>query len=631
MGTINQQDSSGAIARQKAQVARLAQGGEAMAALSICADLTRQIPDDPEVWFLMGAVNGLLPDYPEAERCCRKAVELAPGHAMLRFNLAVALLQQEKTTAAIEQFEHALRLQPVFADAWRELGNAQNMHNEPGKAIESYRKAIEIDPGSLPALLNLANTCLAENRLDDAQACFARARSMQADSVDAQSGYARVLIYKYMYEDAITSLQEALRHCPGSAGLMTLLGTVYQQHGDAAEAMKYYRQALDVDPGAADAQAGIAGMLVFQGQYDEAQRLLEPLLDVEPECVTARTTYATFARNFNAVDKGIKLAERELCDGNISNRTRTKYHFALGQLYDSKGQADKAFAQYKLGNEARDAHFDLDACRRSFDSIMEYFSAGKLECLPHAGMHATGLVFVVGMPRSGTSLAEQILASHPDVFGAGELHDISRLAASPGEHALQGHAFPHWLDKADTGMLDRLAAGYMDMLKRRAPAGARMFIDKMPTNFLFLGLISLLFPGARVVHCTRDPMDTCLSCYFKLFSGELSYAYSLEDLGQYYRLYSRLMEHWQAVLSIPVHVLNYETLVSDQENETRRLLKFCNLAWDDACLEFHKTDRTVSTASHSQVRQPMYRSSIGRWRDYEENLEPLVNALGSDT
>ena len=191
-------------------------------------------------------------------------------------------------------------------------------------------------------------------------------------------------------------------------------------------------------------------------------------------------------------------------------------------------------------------------------------------------------------------------------------------------------AKPFCLDSLTTGLLNQLADNYLEDIKKRCGGTARYSTDKMPMNFIHLGFISLLFPNAKFIHCTRNPRDTCLSCYFKLFSGELPYAYSLTDLGKFYRLYQRLMTHWKRVLTVPVYELNYEDMVLNQGTETRKLIEFCGLDWDDACLHFHKTDRTVATSSHDQVRQPMYTSSIGRWRDYEKHLEPLFTALRLD-
>ena len=236
-------------------------------------------------------------------------------------------------------------------------------------------------------------------------------------------------------------------------------------------------------------------------------------------------------------------------------------------------------------------------------------------------------MFIVGMPRSGTSLVEQIIASHPRAFGAGELNDIGRMARELPVLVNTARPYPEALDRLTPDIVDTLAGRYLGALSARAPDAARV-TDKMPFNMLWLGLIAKLFPNARVIHCRREAMDNCLSCYFQLFNQGLRFSYDLAHLGRVYRQHERLMAHWQACLPLSMLTVDYETLVADPENQTRRLIAFTGLEWDAGCLDFHRTERDVRTASVWQVRQPVYQSSVARWRAYEPWLGSLQAALG---
>jgi len=631
MSEVNQQDMVGNASQQKQTISELAQSGDIARARQLCHALCDQAPNDPEAWFLLGAINGAVSDYPEAERCCKRAIELVPEHAMLRFNLAIALLRQGKAAEAIEQFERALAIQPAFPEAYRELGNAQCMNNEPLSAVSSYNKSAELDPGSVTTFFNLGNTYLDLNRLDDAAECFQQALALQPDFVDAHSKLATVLIHQYKFDRAIAHLEEATARLPDATALLPLLAYAHHQQGNADTALEYYNKTLVIDPGSVNARSGLAGMLAFQGKYAEAGELLDQLLESNPESSVVKTTYTMFAHHFGAIEKAMEIAELELRNEDTAARTKTIYHFALAQMHEKQNDLDKAFEHYTKGNQLRGAQFNYASNEKIFSAIINYFTEDTLARLQRSHNTSSHLVFIVGMPRSGTSLAEQILASHPDVYGGGELHDINRMVGSLRQTLRLPTPYPHCLDNVSSEALTGLADQYFESMNQRSGGKAGYFTDKMPANFMHLGFISLLFPNAKIVHCTRDPRDTCLSCFFKLFSGELPYAYSLADLGKFYRLYQKLMAHWKQVLAAPIYELNYEDLVMNQETETRKLVEFCGMDWDDACLDFHKTERTIATASHDQVRQPMYARSVGRWRAYEKHLEPLITSLRLDT
>jgi hypothetical protein len=319
-----------------------------------------------------------------------------------------------------------------------------------------------------------------------------------------------------------------------------------------------------------------------------------------------------------------RLLERS---GPLPRGDEANLRFAAAELLDTSGRYDEAFAQAARGNALSAMPHDPAAVTRQFDELIEYFTPERLRCLPRAVYRREKPVFIVGMPRSGTSLLEQIVASHPAVHGAGELDFMPRvyrgtldmLGAKAGE-------YPRCLDRLTIGSADGMAQIYLEPLNALAPEAQRI-VDKMPLNFMHVGLIALLLPEARVIHCRRDPLDTCLSCYLTPFATPHPYKNDLAHLGSFYGDYRRLMAHWQAVVPLPMLEVNYEEVVADPEGQARRVIEFLGLSWDERCARAHEIRRPVGTASVQQVRAPVYRSSVQRWRNYEGRLEALKAAL----
>jgi hypothetical protein len=303
-------------------------------------------------------------------------------------------------------------------------------------------------------------------------------------------------------------------------------------------------------------------------------------------------------------------------------------YYALGTLYDAMGLFDRAFDCIRRANELSVAAFDLDAFSHFVEDSIETFSVANLPQLPHSTVTTELPIFIVGMPRSGTTLVEQIIASHPDAHGAGELshlegfvNTLDRAATSRGMPP-----YPKFLFNTQSPVLDTFASRYNDYIAALRP-GAKRVTDKHPLNFRYLGFIQLLFPKARVIHCTREPLDTCLSIYFNAFSRRNAFANDLKTLGMYYREYEKLMAHWHRTLSTPLLDISYEQLVATPETVVRQIVDFAGLPWHDACMRFFENRRAVATPSYSQVRRPIYRTSVGRAQAYAPHLRPLIQAL----
>ncbi|HYA20273.1 MAG TPA: sulfotransferase, partial [Burkholderiales bacterium] len=335
---------------------------------------------------------------------------------------------------------------------------------------------------------------------------------------------------------------------------------------------------------------------------------------------------AAVAKGIDRREETTVLAEEMLRQNTSSDDERRQLHFAAGKLYDELERYPEAFEHFRQANASYRGRFVREEHGKMVNDAIALFQPERMRNMPRAKITSDRPVFIVGMPRSGTSLVEQILASHPHIFGAGELNDINQYAN--GMQARLGAAVPYpaclgWVTQT---VLNGLAQQYLDRLLAMDKTAVRV-TDKMPHNFLHLGMIAMLFPGARVIHTMRDPMDTCLSIYFQQFNELHPYAHNLSDLGYYYRSYEKLMTHWRSVLDLPLLEVRYEELVAEPRVWIPRLVEFCGVEWNDRCLQFHETKRAVNTPSTEQVREPMYSRSVGRWRHYEAQLDPLKIAL----
>lgn len=543
----------------------------------------------------LGEVRKAQGDYPGAETCFREALRLQPDAPDVALVLAGVLLEQEKLADAERCLRGVLRSHPRSAEALVTLGEIHHVRRQLREAIGFYRRALEIQP-------DLTAT---HYRLGVALHALGRPR------------------------DAIPHFQEALRLNPGFADAHASMAAVLAECGRTQEARAAYRRALAIQPDCLPAIVGDAALLERAGEFDAAYKRIAPLIEKGVEDSSLGVTYASLCRHLGRAEEGTQYLERLLAHPGLREGAEEQIRLTLGKNYDECGRYQEAFLQCQKANELRPARYNADAHATAIDTIIDTFGSTFLASAPRATHESHRPIFIVGMPRSGTSLVEQILASHPDVFGAGELGDITRLACEIASSTDVGPAYRCGFRGLTQGTVDRLAEKYLAHLGELDSRAARV-TDKMPHNYQHMGLIAMLFPTAKVIHCVRDPRDVCLSIYFQYFAEGHTYAHDMESLGLYYRQYERLMEHWRCVLDLPILEVCYEQLVTHQEAVSKQLIEFVGLSWDDRCLAFHKTGRLVATPSYDQVRRPMYTSSVGRWRNYEWAIGPLTRALGID-
>jgi len=533
----------------------------------------------------------------EAEALARRVLTLAPDDHLAQCNLGSALYQQRKVAEAEAPLRRALKLKPDHIEAKYNLGLALNAQRRQAEADPLLRACVKHDSRSVHYLVALSETVRELSLGDEAYALAQRAYEIDPGSPEVMACYAAALREHNEHGAAADLLKEALTKQPNPLG-WSMLAALYWE----------------------------------MGVHDEARAAAEQALALDPMEVGARVVMANAARVRSLDDPNLKALEELKARPELTEEDRTNLCFGLGKAYDDCGEHARAFMSYDEGNHRRKAllpPFDPAVDARNAEGFMRVFTPSLIAKLAPHGAASAVPVFVVGMPRSGTSLAEQIMASHPEAFGAGELLKMREIVARISGRSLDRggpdipDAFAALLPE-DVGEFGRL---YLDHLYGAAGEAKQRIVDKMPLNFRNIGIIALLFPHAHIVHCTRAPMDNCLSMYFQNFGRGNTFSYDLEHLGAFFATYRRLMAHWHAVLPGRILDLPYEGVVADPEHWSRALISHIGLPWDPRCLSFHETERTVRTASAWQVKQPIYKRSVARWKRYEKELAPLRRAL----
>jgi tetratricopeptide (TPR) repeat protein len=435
--------------------------------------------------------------------------------------------------------------------------------------------------------------------------------------------------------DAEALYQGILNDAPEQPDALHLLGLIRGEQGQEHIGIELIERALRKRPLAAAYHHNIAGLYRRVGEMALAKARFQDAFTLKPDYGEAYQGYAEMVA-FAPQDPFLDAVEQQLTDPNLNDQTRCYLHFAAGKYLDDTAEYDQAFKHYESANGLAARSFSVSKNRQFFQDLV-YFQPDLQSIEARGGSVGDQPmpIFVVGMPRSGTSLVEQILASHSRVFGAGELNDLATVSLQLAQ-TLRAQSAPAGMRRDESSRLvqvavDQARARYLHALRDRDYGeGIQWIVDKHPLNFRFLGLLRAMIPGVKIVHVSRHPLDTCLSCFFQNFTKGQDYSFNLTDLGQYYLDYQRLMNHWSAVPGLNIHTVTYESLLASPQSVIESLLAFCELPFEPACLRFYDTIRTVSTASFNQVRQPIYQTSKARWRHYAQHLGPLARMLDLD-
>lgn len=567
----------------------------------------------------------------EAEASYRRAIELKPDYADAHNHLGTALRDLGRLSEAEASYREALRLRPDYGDAHNNLGNLLRETKRFAEAEAAYRQALSLTPPQHPKLTamlrNLGAALHDLERDNEAEAAFRAALQREPTDAESHDGQGTSLRELDQLDLADAALRRAIALSPGTASFHVSYATVLKALGRVSLGETVCRRALIIDPDYAEAHNALGGLLFDLGRMEPAEQEMRRSLEMAPDNIPYHLSLAT-AHKYAAGDSHLaEMEERVKRAGELSDLDQAHLHFALAKAYEDVGAKDLGFAQQRLGNEAKRRTFAYEEASLlgQIERVKAVFTPQFVSAHKRGYKQADGPIFILGMMRSGSTLVEQILASHPQVFGAGELTLFRQALAAQSGWA----RFPETIPSIQAGTIDAIAAQYQARLRQEAPDAPRI-TDKYLHNFLYCGLIALAMPHARIIHTMRDPVDTCLSIYSKMFTGHHPYAYDLAELGRYYRAYQSLMDHWRKVLPEGAMIdVAYEDVVGDLEGQARRLLDHCDLPWDDAVLAFHRTDRAVRTASATQVRQPIYKSSVGRWKPSAELLAPLTEALGA--
>lgn len=546
------------------------------------------------------------------------------GELTVQLQRVSQLLKGGDVRGAIASCRALLAAFPKDNDVLSLLGMGYLRQGNFSEAEQYLSLALQSAPHD-PTLLNALGTVrMKQEAYDEAIRFFLRTLEIQPVNGDALSNLATVFTVQQQPSKATPYLDRLTEVQPYSAPAHKRASDNRLALSDVDQAIQFGRRAVRLAPEDAQGRLSLADALEAGGRFKQAKFQYLAVLEEHAGDASALSGLLSL-KGTHVSERYLSSAEQLLKSNRLADGERVQLHLAVARHLDERGDYTPAFQHLERGNAIRfrNHHFDSAAYTRAVDRLMDTFSASTISSFPPHEVRSRKPLFIVGMPRSGTTLVEQILASHSEVAAGGELSTIINIAARVAQ---RGATYPEAMPGIDRGSLAQWAQHYLEKLALIHPHAARV-TDKMPFNFMHLGLIVALFPAATIIHCRRDARDTCLSCYFTGFNEQLQFASDLKTLGRYWLDYRRLMQHWSTVLPVRILEVDYERLVTSTEQCVREMLEFADLAWDPACMHFHQTDRGIRTPSRWQVRQPIYRQSVGRWRNYERQLLPLLDVL----
>jgi len=585
-------------------------------------------PDHVDAHNNLGAALAALGRIDDAVKHYERAIAIKPDYAEAHNNLGATLAALGRIDDALKHYERAFAIKPDYAEPYNNAGLALAAKARIDDAVEYYKRAIAIKPDYADAHNNLGTLLSTQGRIDDAVAHYERAIAIKPDYAEAHNNLGAALARRGRIDDAVAHFERAVSLKPDYADAHNNLGTALAGKDDLDGAIRHCERAIAIDPNHAEAHNNLGNVFKCQGKFDDAMVHYARAIAIKPDYAEPHYNRVGI-KTFHPGDAEIEALEALANSGALSPYQALQIHFAVAKALEDSGDYVRAFAHLHKGNhlKRRQINYDELATVKLFRRIVDTFDRGLFDRFQGDGDPSSVPIFVLGMPRSGSTLIEQILASHPQIHGAGELQDLEIATGAVLGFTGNPLPFPECVPTLDGAALRRIGQSYLARLPVLADGKVRI-VDKLPANFLRIGMIRLVFPNARIIHTIRNPVDTCVSCYSKLFTAGQDFTYDLAELGRYYRCYVELMAYWRRALP-PGSMLDvsYEELVNDLPSQARRMIDYCGLPWDDRCISFHKTNRPIKTASSVQARQPLFRSSLQRWRNYEACLGPLLHEL----
>lgn len=577
--------------------------------------------------FYTGKILQASGEHEKAIMAFKTAIKLNSGiYGAHRF-LGLSLEMLGKFDEALYCYQQSLQSNPTDPNILYYIGNIYNKMGEPGRALKAYQKAISLAPDFAEALNHMAIIYRNQGLYQQAMELCRKSLSIRPDSAEIHNNAGNIQCKLGNQQAALQFYQTAVELKPSLWEAHYNIGSLLKIDGQLEPAIKAYRLAILHKPDFYQAMNGLGDAYRVQGDHDAAMSAYENALAVNNQCV-ASYRYMTVIRKYTKKDRYIVGMESLLSSPELNPSDRIALNFALGKAHEDLRQYDVAFRYLAEGNRIKRTTFNYDEIDNSrlFANIKKAFTKTFLKNRSGWGKDDATPIFIIGMPRSGTSLVEQILSSHPDVHGAGELSNLDRILSTYGKRILK-RTYPAFSAKLTRNDCLKMGTAYIEGIRKLNRHGT-FITDKMPQNFLFAGLIKIILPKAKIIHCVRNPMDTCFSIFKNDFSRLHPYAYDLNEIGGYYQLYQGLMRHWHRVMPDFIHDVHYEKITAEPEKQVRRLLNCCGLQWNDQCMMFHRSRRPVLTASTAQVRRPIYRDSVELWKNYEQDLQPLIKKNG---
>ena len=576
----------------------------------------------PDAILILGMIAHEQRDLDVAVEHYQQFLSLQPNHAQTHYNLGLVLNQLGRTELAIDHYKKSIAIAANNAAVHSQLGDACARLQRWQEAAEAYQRVLVIQD-DVVTIIKLGNVFLAAQMLTRAIQLYEQALKRLPDNALLHRHLGASLHRMGQTQKAIRCFEQALSLRPDYVGALIDLALVLRQLGRTKEALVQIEKAIELKPDDVDAHISRALTLRQLGQPELALQRLQQLIDVRPTCGSAYYHISLIEPR----PELIPIVERLVGDPGLANDDAIHCHFALGNCLNRSESYDQAFDHYLKANTGQRKTFSYAHGEniQIFDSLIEVYSKDFFQAKRQLGSGSQLPVFIVGLPRSGTTLVEQILSSHAQVHGAGEIEAFAGINVSISEQLNSASPAPQCMSLIDEKIVTEYAAQYLRELELHNPAALRI-TDKLPGNFTRIGLIKTIFPQARIIHCQRNPLDNCISLFFHNFVA-LRCSFDLTELGQYYLDYQRLMSHWENLFPGEIFTLQYEELVMDQEKISRQLIDYVGLQWDENCLDFHNNKRVVMSPSNIQVRQPMYKKSINRWKVYEKHLQSLIETL----
>lgn len=591
----------------------------------------QQHPGDADLHGELGRLCLTLRQWPQAEAHLHQALQARPDDASLHADMAEIFSRRADWNRAATSYRKAVSLAPDQMRATLGLTNALHPLGRDAEALAALDALLKIRPGEVAAIRAKVDLLTTLGRHQEALAVVEPEIGKPELNLGLFDRWCELLRQLERAAELAQRLEDMVLRYPLVSELWSALGRAQGLVGAADRSVEAYARANELRPDQAQTLFDLGAAERFRGHIEDSQRWLEQSLAIDPRNTLALRLFGMEHRYAYGDEAFVRLNVAATGMANIPVKNRIQLHYALGKAYDDVGEYASAFAHYAEGGglHRRQQPFDEASSSKLYQALTRALSSQTPSIVAEEGYPSDKPVFVLGMPRSGTSLVEQVLASHPEVYGAGEQKLLSRALQGIviGKLRFDINEMGFWPLNERVPIAER-GRRYVEELERLADPSAFRIVDKMPANAMFVGFVPLVLPNARIIHTRRHPIETCLSCYRLLFAEGQEWSYDLRELGRYYRRYNALMQHWREQFPGLMLEVRYEDVIADFEGQARRITEYLGLAWDDACLKFHETERPVRTASASQVRKPIYATSTNRWRKYEKYLGPLLEELG---